>query len=154
MRVLGDSPQNLLRAERVWLGREERDPVCQSLQVRGAAVGRPGEVRLSLVGIERREDAEARRGEVVLAETAVLEKLPPGEHYWFELVGCAVELADGRRVGTVRELWETGAHDVLVVEGPDGRRRLVPTAREFLKEVDIRARRIVIDPIPGLLDPV
>ena len=154
VRVLGDSPQNLLRAERVWLGREERDPVCQSLQVRGAAVGRPGEVRLSLVGIERREDAEARRGEVVLAETAVLEKLPPGEHYWFELVGCAVELADGRRVGTVRELWETGAHDVLVVEGPDGRRRLVPTAREFLKEVDIRARRIVIDPIPGLLDPV
>jgi len=154
VRVLGDSPENLLRAERVWLGREERAPDSRTLQVRRAAVGRPGEVRLSLVGIERREDAEARRGELVFAETTLLERLPPGEHYWFELLGCAVELADGRRVGTVRELWETGAHDVLVVEGVDGQRRLVPTAREFLKEVDIRVRRIVIDPIPGLLDPV
>jgi 16S rRNA processing protein RimM len=154
VRVLGDSPENLLRAKRVWLGREERDPGSRSLKVRRSAVGRPGEVRLSLAGVERREDAEAQRGALVLAETALLEKLPAGEHYWFEFVGCAVELADGRCVGTVSELWQTGAHDVLVVEGPDGLRRLVPTAREFLKEVDIRARRIVIDPIPGLLDPV
>lgn len=154
VRVLGDSPENLLRVARVWLGRAAGDPEVRSLEVEDAAVGRPGEVRLSLAGIERREDAEALRGELVLTEAESLEKLAPGEHYWFELVGCRVELADGRRIGTVSELWETGGHDVLVVAGQDGQRRLVPAAREFLREVDIRERRIVIDPIPGLLDPV
>jgi 16S rRNA processing protein RimM len=54
----------------------------------------------------------------------------------------------------VSELWETGAHDVLVVAGQDGQRRLVPAAQEFLKEVDVQQRRIVIEAIPGLLDPV
>jgi 16S rRNA processing protein RimM len=154
VRVLGDGPENLLRIVRVWLGREAGDPEARSLEVEDAAVGRPGEVRLRLAGIERREDAEALHGELVLTEAASLEKLPPGEHYWFELVGCRVELADGQRIGTVSELWETGGHDVLVVAGQDGQRRLVPAARAFLREVDIRERRIVIDPIPGLLDPV
>jgi 16S rRNA processing protein RimM len=152
--VLGDSPGNLLRAERLWLGREEGDPEARRLEVETAAAGRSGEVRLRIIGIDRREDAEALRGRLVLAEAALLEELPPGEHYWFEFVGCAVELTDGRRIGTVSQLWETGAHDVLVVDGQDGERRLVPAARAFLREVDIRKRRIVIDPIPGLLDPV
>jgi 16S rRNA processing protein RimM len=53
----------------------------------------------------------------------------------------------------VKEIWETGAHDVLVVEGEDGRRVLLPAAREFLREVDVAGRRVVIDVIPGLLDP-
>jgi 16S rRNA processing protein RimM len=154
VRVLGDGPENLLRLRRVWLGREVGDPEARSFEVEDATVGRPGEVRLRLSGIERREDAERLRGELVLVEAAALERLPPGEYYWFELLGCGVELADGRRIGTVTELWETGAHDVLVVAGQDGQRRLVPAAREFLREVDIRERRIVIDPIPGLLDPV
>jgi len=154
VRVLGESPENLLRARRVWLGWEADDPEARSFEVEQAAVGRPGEVRLRLAGIGRREDADALRGALVGAESGLLERLPPGEHYWFELVGCRVELADGREIGTVSELWQTGAHDVLVVAGQDGQLRLVPTVREFLREVDIRERRIVIDPIPGLLDPV
>jgi 16S rRNA processing protein RimM len=154
VRVLGDSPGTLLRLGRVWLGREASDPDARSFEVEEVAPGRAGEVRLRLGGVERREDAEGLRGELVLGESAALEKLPPGEHYWFELVGCEVELADGRRIGNVTELWATGAHDVLVVAGLDGQTRLVPAARAFLREVDIRKRRIVIDPIPGLLDPV
>jgi 16S rRNA processing protein RimM len=154
VRVLGDSPENLLRAQRVWLDWEVGDAKARGFGVEQAAAGRPGEVRLGLAGIGRREDAEALRGALVRAESRLLEKLPPGEHYWFELVGCRVELADGQEIGTVSELWKTGAHDVLVVAGQDGQLRLVPTAREFLREVDIRERRIVIEPIPGLLDPV
>jgi 16S rRNA processing protein RimM len=51
----------------------------------------------------------------------------------------------------VRELWETGAHDVLVVEEGGGRVHLIPAAEAFLRLVDPAARRIVIDPPPGLL---
>ena len=65
-----------------------------------------------------------------------------------------MQAAGGRTIGTVKEIWETGAHDVLVVEGEDGRSCLVPTARALMKEVDVEAGRIVVEDLPGLFDPV
>jgi 16S rRNA processing protein RimM len=110
-------------------------------------------VRLRLRGVADRDAAEALRGLLVLAERELLPPLAEGEHYWFELIGCRVETTAGEPIGSVREIWETGAHDVLVVEAEDGTRRLVPAAQELLKEVDIEGRRVVVEPIPGLLDP-
>ena len=81
-----------------------------------------------------------------------LERLPEGEYYEYQLVGCRVEGEDGQAIGTVREVWSTGASDVLVVESEEGEQRLIPTGGDFLREVDLEGRRIVIEVIPGLLD--
>ena len=89
----------------------------------------------------------------MVGKAGALPALPEGEWYWYQVVGCRVESHDGRAIGVVRELWETGAHDVLVVEGDDGRRRLLPAARELIREVDVAGRRIVVEVIEGLLDP-
>jgi len=174
VRVLGDHPGHLCRARRVWLSGTamspgehaepgdgpETDPSPGEDATAGPArtvvearAGRPGEVRIRLEGVSHREEAQALEGLWVLGEAADLEPLAEGEWYWYEVVGCRVQADDGTRIGVVREIWETGAHDVLVVEGEDGRTRLLPAAETFLKEVDIRERRIVIEVIPGLLDP-
>src|SRR4029450_12436801 len=87
----------------------------------------------------------------VVGDAALLRPLAEGEHYWFELVGCRVEIEGGGVLGTVREIWETGAHDVLVVADDAGRSHLIPAADAFLRLVDPAARRIVISPVPGLL---
>jgi ribosomal 30S subunit maturation factor RimM len=52
----------------------------------------------------------------------------------------------------VRELWATPAHDTLVVAGEDGRDRLIPATPALLRTVDVEARRIVIEDLPGLVD--
>ncbi len=117
-----------------------------------AAPGRPGEVRIALDGVDDREAAETLRGRYVLGSRQHLAPLAEGEHYWFELIGCRVEAADGAAIGTVRELWDAGAHDLLVVDGVDGRQQLLPAARRFLVEVDVARGRIVYDLIPGMLD--
>jgi 16S rRNA processing protein RimM len=62
-----------------------------------------------------------------------------------------VETTTGDALGRVREIWETGAHDVLVVEDPAGREHLIPAVDAFVKEIDRAARRIRIEPVPGLL---
>lgn len=55
------------------------------------------------------------------AEIAVYrEQLPEpdeDEYYWCDLLGMRVRTADGREVGTVARMMETGANDVLVVTG-------------------------------------
>jgi 16S rRNA processing protein RimM len=81
-----------------------------------------------------------------------LEALPEGEYYSYELVGCRVEGTDGLTIGAVREVWATGAVDVLVVEDEKGAQHLIPAVESQLREVDIEARRIVIEILPGLLD--
>lgn len=157
--VLGNGPGNLLRVRSVVLmGPEgpgsEAAEAGRAMEVESAATGRPGEVRLRLRGVEDREAARALAGLRIGADPEQLEPLPDGEFYWYQLVGCAVQASDGRALGTVRALWETGAADVLVVEDETGREVLLPAAADLLQEVDVERGRIVIEVPEGLLDPV
>ena len=153
VRILGDGPANLLRMPQVALRDEGHEGKAQVFEVSDARPGTRGQVRMTLVGVADRDAADALKGRVVMGDVAHLEPLEPGEFYWHQLIGCRVEGHDGTQIGTVRELLETGANDVLVVEGVAGRRVLLPAAGPLLRQVDIARRRIVIEVIPGLLDP-
>ncbi len=152
VRFFGDDPLHLIEAEQVLLGDGREDERAQPYVVRGAGSGRANEVRLQLAGVRDRDAAEALKGSLVLAEAEDLEPLEDDEFYWHELVGCEVTTEAGTRVGTVSEIWETGAHDVLVVRDEAGHQNLIPTAREVTREIDREARRIVIADLPGLID--
>jgi len=155
VRYLGDDGAGLEAMPTVELSRGSDDPEARRHRVLRVAEGRRGEVRLLLEGIDDRDAAEAQRGRQVIGEARYLEPLGAGEYRCYELVGCRVYRADepqGEPVGTVREIWETGAHDVLVVEDEEGQRHLLPAARALLREVDPVGRRIVYEMIPGLLD--
>ena len=152
VRYQGDGPESLLAAREVALGTNPEDEEARVLEVTSASPGRRGEVRLGLAGVADRDSADALRGQWLLMDLAHLPRLPQGEFYWYQLIGCRVVGHDGTEVGTVREILETGAHDVLVVEGGDGREHLLPTARELLTEVDLEGRRLVMELLPGLLD--
>ena len=55
-----------------------------------------------------------------------------------------VENLEGVELGVVSHLFETGANDVIVVEGD--RERLIPYTRgEAVQEVDLEAGRILVD---------
>jgi 16S rRNA processing protein RimM len=157
VRYFGDGPENILGAPRLTLAEPEggiENPAAEEFEVEGGAAGRPGEVRLALRGIADRDTAEGLKGRLVTGDPEHLSPLQEGEFYWHELIGCRVQARGGRTIGTVKEIWETGAHDVLVVEGEDGRSCLVPTARALMKEVDVKAGRIVVEDLPGLFDPM
>jgi 16S rRNA processing protein RimM len=154
VRITGDGPEPLLTAEAVWVGPSATDPEARRYRVHGCGPGRKGEVRLKFDGIERRDAIGRLVGLVVSAPVSHLPELPAGEFYWYELIGCRVASVSGLEVGTVREIWETGAHDVLVVVDEDGIQRLLPTARDLMTDVNLETRRIVVADLPGLLEPV
>lgn len=152
IRWAGDGPENLMRAPSLALGAAAGDLAARRYEVKRIAPGRGGEVRVELEGVATREAAASLAGLLVLGEPRHLEPLPPGEHYCFEWIGCTAWASDGRRLGRVREIWETGAHDVLVVEDEAGREVLLPAAEALLREVDVAGRRIVIEVPQGLLE--
>jgi 16S rRNA processing protein RimM len=153
VRLFDGTDNNLRAMSSVWLAREEGDPKAVEARVRAVGSGRRGEARLALQGVDGREAAEALRGRLVQAGVEQLGPLAAGEYYQYQLVGCRVEDLAGRVLGVVREIWETGAPDVLVVVDEAQRELLIPAVGEILREVDVVGRRIAIDAPPGLLDP-
>jgi 16S rRNA processing protein RimM len=149
VRHFAGDPEPLLALTRLALARSESDAAARCFEVRKVAPGRSGELRVDLEGLEGRDAAEAAKGCLVLAAASELPELPEGEYYGYQLLGCRVEGEDGRAVGTVREIWETGASDLLVVEDGAGARHLLPTA--LLRRVDTAERRLVMELLPGLL---
>jgi len=151
VRYFGDGPESLLGLDAVWLAPPGANAQPGRYAVLKGGFGRPGEVRLALAGVTSREAALALKGQLVLVHEDALEPLAEGEYYWHQLIGCRVATAEGRELGRVTELWQTGAHDLLVVSSGAGAPLLVPTAAEIMRSVDLEAGLIVIDAIPGLL---
>lgn len=100
-----------------------------------------------VVRLEGCEDREAARA-LIDADIAIrreeLPLLPQGEYYWGELEGLRVETLEGRVLGVVDHLIETGANDVLVVRGE--RERLIPyLPGDVVREVDLEQGTLRVD---------
>ena len=75
------------------------------------------------------------------------EQLPAtqaNEYYWNDLVGLRVITLDGKELGVVDHLIETGANDVLVIRGE--REYLVPFIQgQVIDAVDLAGHQIRVD---------
>lgn len=97
---------------------------------------------IHVVGCHDRDGAEARAGSVIEVPAEALPALGSSEYYWGQLVGLAVETVEGVSLGVVSRLMETGANDVLVVQGE--RERLVPYIADVVRRVELDQRRLVV----------
>jgi 16S rRNA processing protein RimM len=79
---------------------------------------------------------------------------PAGDEFLLEdLAGCLVVTKDGRGVGRVRTVWEPGGTPLLVLDPAEGKDEIyIPFTRTICPEIDVQAKRIVVDPPDGLLD--
>ena len=123
----------------------------ERFQVIKAARGR-GHVLLRLLGVDSREQAETLVGREVQGEAHRFPELPPGEYYWFQVLGLpVVHAGDGTLLGRLEEIWPTGAHDVYVVR--QGKREvLLPAVAEVIQEIDLNEGLLKVWPPEGLLD--
>ncbi|HNZ50010.1 MAG TPA: ribosome maturation factor RimM [Bacilli bacterium] len=80
-----------------------------------------------------------------------LEPLPEHEYYYDDLIGLDVVLEDLSLVGKVSDLTELPQGLLLVVLKTNNKEALIPFVSEFIKEVDLEKKRIIITPIEGLL---
>ncbi len=97
-----------------------------------------------LEGIDDRDVAAKMVGRDIAVDRDVLPKLDEGDYYWSDLIGLSVVTLAGDDLGTVTRMMETGAHDIMIIDGE--RERLVPyAANRVVQEVDLEAKRIVVD---------
>lgn len=74
------------------------------------------------------------------------------EYYVADLVGLKVESEEGKQIGVLDDVMQTGANDVYIVRKEDGGEVLIPAIKECIKKVDISDGKMIIHVMPGLLD--
>ena len=102
-------------------------------------------------GHEGRSAAEALRGALIEIAESDLPPLPEGEYYTHDLIGMAVVTTAGDSVGVLEQVLVTGANDVYLVRLPDRKDVLIPALGHIVIEVDVAGKRMVIEPVKGLL---
>ena len=91
-----------------------------------------------------RTAAEKLKGLLIAVPRSSLPTQDEGEYYWSDLIGLAVMNEAGVPLGTVKNLLETGANEVLSVQGDSGE-ILIPFVASAIKQVDLKSRTILVD---------
>jgi 16S rRNA processing protein RimM len=98
----------------------------------------------SIEGVNDRDQALSLQGALIGTVRDALPELSADEFYWSDLVGLNVVTVDGQSLGRISHLFETGANDVMVVEG-DRERWLPWVMHDVVKEVDLDAKTVRVD---------
>lgn len=102
-------------------------------------------------GIDDRDGAESLRGSLIFVEATALADLEEDSFWEHEIVGAIVMDRTGKLLGTLmrvlprleQDLWEVSSGEAMV---------LVPAAKDIVVSVDVKEKKIVIDPPLGLFD--
>ncbi|MBR3070037.1 MAG: 16S rRNA processing protein RimM [Lachnospiraceae bacterium] len=101
-------------------------------------------------GLDRIEDVQKMKGAPLLIDRKDAVPLAPGEYFIGDLVGCTVYLEDGSELGVMKDVLQTGANDVYVIEKKDGNEILVPKIPDCVKELTPEEGRIVVHLLPEI----
>lgn len=106
---------------------------------------------LTFTGYDNINEVEKWKGAILKVPETQLSKLPKGEYYFHEIIGCVIITEDGEEVGVVKEILTPGANDVWVVKGKNGKEQLIPYIEDVVKDINVSEKVIRITPIEGLL---
>lgn len=101
-------------------------------------------------GYDTREASAALSGSEVSVKEEDLPPLAPDEFYTRDLIGISVVTDEGVELGTVANIIETGATDVIEVHGPLGE-VLIPMAADFILSVDMDKKEMAVHLLEGML---
>ena len=123
----------------------------QSYQVLEASRHK-NQVLLWLDGVNTRSRAEELAGLPVQGDRRRFPALPPGEYYWFQVLGLpVVNQTDGTRLGHLDHIISTPGHDVYVVRQGE-REVLLPAVEDVIVEINLQEGVIKVLPPLGLLE--
>jgi 16S rRNA processing protein RimM len=96
------------------------------------------------------DDAENWIGASVCIPRGALSGTGEGEYFSFDLEGCTVYAGD-QAIGIVEEVLDVGGGTMLRLDR-SGSEVLVPFVKEYLRDVNTRAKRIAVELPEGLAD--
>lgn len=143
-----DDPRRFRRLKEVVLdtGREKLN-----LEIEGVKFFKQF-VILKFKGLDNINDIEKYRQKSLYVTRKNTVRLQRDEYFIADLIGLKVQDEDGKELGTVKDVIETGANDVYEVEMADGKSLLLPAIKQCILNVDVENGTMQVHVLEGLLD--
>ncbi len=97
-------------------------------------------------------DVEQFRQKSLLVDRQNAVKLRKDEYFIADLIGLKVITDEEKTLGILKDVLQTGANDVYIVEMEDGKEVLLPAIKECVLKVDVEAGEVLVHVMDGLLD--
>ena len=143
-----DDPRRFRRLKEVVLdtGKEK-----MNLEIEGVKFFKQF-VILKFKGLDNINDIEKYRQKSLYVTRKNAVRLQRDEYFIADLIGLKVQDEDGKELGTVKDVIETGANDVYEVEMADGKSLLLPAIKQCFLNVDVENGTMQVYVLEGLLD--
>lgn len=109
-------------------------------------------VILKFKGYDNIDDIVKYRGKSLFVPRENAVKLQKDEYFIADLIGLKVVNEDGSFTGVLKDVMETGANDVYIVESQDGKEVLIPAIKDCILQVDFEKDQVLVHLLDGLLD--
>ncbi len=145
MDVHTDFPERLKTGMTVFVGEQYQPKVFASRRPHAKGL------LVRFRGAKTPEDAGLYRNTWIYVPTADRPELPEGEYYHHQLLGLNVVTDEGRELGELADIIETGANDVYVVRDADGNEVLLPAIPAVILDVELADRQMRVHLLDGLV---
>ena len=102
-------------------------------------------------GIDNINDIEKYKGKSLLVDRENAVKLRKDEYFIADMIGLQVYTEDGEAFGVLKDVLETGANDVYIIDSPKHGEVLVPAIKQCILDVDIKGQKMTIHLMEGLV---
>ena len=143
-----DNPNRFKKIKKVILHNEKEE---LELEIEGVKYFKKF-VILKFRGIDNINDVEKYKGSELYVTRENAQKLGKDEYFIADLLGISVVEEKGEILGILKDVIETGANDVYVVERENKKELLIPAIKQCIRKVDIEAGRMEVHLMEGLLD--
>lgn len=108
-------------------------------------------VLIKFKGIENPEDANLLRNYYLVIDRDEEEPLEEGTYYIVDMIGLEVYTDEGKKIGIIDDVFNSGSSDIYVVKSELGKQILLPAIKDVIKNIDMGQRKIIVHLIPGLV---
>jgi len=108
-------------------------------------------VVMKIKTINHIEEAEKLRNKFIYVGRDNTRDLEEDEFFIADMIGLEVFTVAGVHVGVLKDVLQYSANDVYVVQG-DSKEYLIPSILKFVPEINMEERKMIIDPIKGMID--
>ncbi len=110
------------------------------------------QVLVKIKDVNDKNSAEKLRGKCIYAYKKDIP-LEEGRYFIEELKGCTVfDSKSQKLLGKLKDIFNTGANDIYVIENLDKKEYLVPVIDGTVEDINIELQKILINPIRGIFD--
>ena len=143
-----DDPERFLDLEYVFLdtGREKKKLTIQSVKFFKQFV------ILKFKGINNINDIEKYKRCALLVDRENAVELEEDEYFIADMIGMNVITEDGEIFGTLKDVIETGANDVYIINSKKHGEVLIPAIKECILDVNVKEGRMLVHLMEGLID--